>query len=166
MFIPFSNWLPDSDPVAPNLLVDPSNNLIPTIRGYKGANAFLPVIEQTSLSQTSVGIWYARRVDNTNLLFGGGPTQIYIRSGGAWTANTSVTISAVARWQFAQYGNLTFAGAKETQSMVTDTTTFTSVGAGLTSMPRYAIIDTINEFVMIGNVTTSVTYSIGGVITV
>jgi len=166
MFIPFSNWQPDNDPVAQDSLTDPTNNIVPTSRGYRGANAFLPVIEQTSLSATSVGIWYARRVDNQNLMFGGTPTNIYVRSGGAWTANTSVTISAVSRWQFAQYGNLTFAGAKETQSLITDTTTFTSVGTGLTSMPRFAIIDTINEFVMLGNVNTSVTYSILGAITV
>ena len=114
MFIPFSNWMPDSDPVAANLLTDPTNNIVPTIRGYRGANSFYNVTGQTSLSATAVGMWYARRVDNTNLLFGGTPTNIYIRSGGAWTANTSVTISAVSRWQFAQYGNLTFAGAKET----------------------------------------------------
>lgn len=157
MFIPFSNWQPDTDPVSPNLLTDPSINMVPTIRGYRGAASFLPVAAQTSLSGTAVGMWYARRVDNTNLLFGGTPTNIYIRSGGAWTANTSVTISAVSRWQFAQYGNLTFAGAKETQSMITDTTTFTSIA----TMPRFAIIDTINEFVMIGNITTSITYSDG-----
>ena len=48
-----------------------------------------------------------------------------------------------------------FAGALETQPLVTDTTTFTSIAA----MPRYAIIDSINEFVMIGNVVVSVTYS-------
>ena len=166
MFIPFSNWQPDSNPIAQEVLTDPTNNLVPTTRGYRGANAFYNVTAQTSLSATAVGMWYARRVDNTNLLFGGTPTNIYIRSGGGWTANTSVTISAVSRWQFAQYGNLTFAGAKETQSMVTDSTTFTSVGTGLTSMPRFAIIDTINEFVMLGNVTTSITYSILGAITV
>ena len=157
MFVPFTNWLPDSDPVTPNMLTDPSLNLVPTIRGYKGANSFLNVIGQTSLSGTAVGIWYARRVDNTNLLFGGTPTNIYLRSGGAWNANTSVTISAVSRWQFAQWGDLTFAGAKETQSMVTDTTTFTSIA----TMPRFAVIDSVNEFVMIGNVTTSITYSDG-----
>ena len=166
MFIPFTNWVPDSDPVAANVLTDPTNNIVPTVRGYKGANSFLPVIEQTSLSATAVGMWYARRVDNNDLLFGATASNIFLRSGGAWTANTSVTISAVSRWQFAQYGNLTFAGAKETQPMVTDTTTFTSVGTGLSSMPRFAIIDTINEFVMLGNVTTSITYSVAGVITV
>jgi len=166
MFIPFSNWMPDSDPVTPNLLTDPSNNIVPTMRGYRGANSFLPVLAQTSLSATAVGIWYARRVDSTKLLFAGSPSSMYVRAGSSWTANASVTISAVSRWQFAQYGNLTFAGAKETQPMVTDTITFTSVGTGLTSMPRFAIIDTINEFVMLGNVTTSLTYSIGGAITV
>lgn len=164
MFIPFTNWLPDSDPVTPNMLTDPSLNMVPTIRGYKGANSFLNVIGQTSLSGTAVGLWYARRVDNTNLLFGGTPNNIYLRSGGGWTANVGAgtTVSAVARWQFAQWGNLTFAGAKQTQSMVTDTTTFTSIAA----MPRFAIIDTINEFVMIGNVVTSVTYSLAGAVTV
>ena len=94
MFIPFSNWMPDSDPVTPNMLTDPSNNIVPTIRGYKGANSFYNVIGQTSLSATAVGMWYARRVDNTNLLFGGTPTNIYLRSGGAWTANTAVTVTA------------------------------------------------------------------------
>lgn len=164
MFISFSNWLPDVDPVAANVLVDGSNNVVPTIRGYRGANDFLPVLGQTSLSATVAGIWYARRVDNQNLLFGGTPTQIYLRSGGGWTANVgaATTVSAVTRWQFAQWGDLTFAGAKETQSMVTDTTTFTSIAA----MPRFAIIDTVGEFVMIGNVTTSVTYSVGGATTV
>lgn len=159
MFIPFTNWQPDADPVAPNLLVDPTKNIVPTDRGYKGANSFLDVIGQTSLSGTAVGMWYARRTDGNNLLFGGTPTNIYVRSGGAWTADVAaaVTVSAVSRWQFAQWGNLTFAGALETQPLISDTTTFTSIAA----MPRYAIIDSINEFVMIGNVSVSVTYSDG-----
>lgn len=162
MFIAFSNWMPDADPVASNVLVDPSVNMVPTVRGYRGANAFLPVQGQSSLSATAVGLWYARRTDDQNLLFAGTPSNLFVRSGGGWTANTSVTISAVTRWQFAQWGDLTFAGAKETQSMVTDTTTFTSIAV----MPRFAIIDSVNEFVMIGNVATSVTYTINNVVTV
>src|SRR5574343_269514 len=153
MFINFSNWQPDADPVAPNLLTDPSKNIVPTERGYKGANSVLQVIGETSLSQTAVGMWYARRTDGQNTLYGGGPTAMYVRSGGAWTSIATATISAVSRWQFAQWGNLTFAGALETQPMVTDTTTFTAIAA----MPRYAVIDSINEFLMIGNVSTSVT---------
>jgi hypothetical protein len=164
MFIQFSNWQPDVDPVAANVLVDPSNNMVPTVRGYRGASSFLQVAGSTSLSATAVGLWYARRVDNQNLMFGGTSTMLYVRSGSSWNANVSaaVTVSAVSRWQFAQWGDLTFAGSLETQSLVTDTTTFTAIP----QMPRFNIIDSCNEFIMLGDVEVSVTYSILSAVTV
>lgn len=155
MWIPFTNWSPDLAPTEKGILLDPSNQFIPTIRGYRNATD-LTSLGIDSLTATGVGIWYAHRTDGTANLYAGTPGALWLRSSLSWvTAVGATTISAVTRWQFAQVGDITFAGAKETQSLISDTTTFTSIA----SMPRYAMIDVANEFVMIGNVSVSRTYS-------
>jgi hypothetical protein len=158
MWVPFSNWQPDLDPVTPGILVDPSDNFVPTRRGYCNSQGFQEAAGQTDLGVPQRGLFYAMRNDGVNNLYAADDAHMYVRVGTSWTIAHSVTISAVAtRFQFAQYGDLTFAGALETQSMVTDTTTFSSIAA----MPRFAMIDVCNEFVMIGNVAVSITYSDG-----
>jgi hypothetical protein len=157
MWVPFSNWQPDLDPVTPGILVDPSDNFVPTRIGYAASQNFAET-GQADLGVPQTGLFYAMRTDGVNNLYAATGTQMYVRVGYSWTVAASVTISAVStRFQFAQYGNVTFAGAKETQSMVTDTTTFTSIAA----MPRFGVIGVANTFVMLGNVAVSVTYSDG-----
>jgi hypothetical protein len=159
MFVPFSGWAPDADPTAPGLLQDGTTNLVPTNRGYRGAPGFSREAGAPTLTATCVGLWYARRTDGNKYLYAGLSTDIQFLSGGSWVTGTgTTTVSAVDRWQFAQVGNVTIAGALQTQSMQTDSVTFTSFPA----MPRFATIDTVYGFVMIGNVYTSITVSIAG----
>lgn len=157
MWIPFTNWQPDLDPVTPGILVHPSYNFVPTRVGYENSFGFYS-LGQTAIGPDPTGLFYAMRDDGVNNLYGAFGTSMMVRVGTGWVNAASVTISAVStRWQFAQYGNLTIAGAKETQPLITDTTTFSSIAA----MPRFAMIDVCNTFVMIGNVAVSVTYSDG-----
>ena len=160
MWIPFSNWQPDLDPVTPGVLMDGTRNIVPTRRGYRHSQALRNVAGQADLGANPTGLWYAMRNDGVNNLYAAVGTSMKVRVGYSWTnaVAAAVTVSAVAtRWQFAQFGDLTFAGTKETQPMVTDTTTFTSIA----TMPRFAIIGVANEFVMLGNVAVSATYSDG-----
>ena len=158
MWVPFSNWQPDLDPVTPGILVDPSDNFVPTRRGYANSQALQAVASQSNLAANPTGLFFATRNDGVNNLYAAAGTSMYVRIGYSWTICNSVTLSAVStRYQFAQYGDLTFAGAKETQSLISDTTTMTSIAV----MPRYAMIDVCNTFLMIGNVAVSVTYSDG-----
>jgi hypothetical protein len=160
MFIEFQGWYPDLAPTTTGILVDGTQNVVPTNRGYRGANDWSEVAQQESLSADCTGLFYARRTTQANRLFAGTSTQIYERgsTSGTWTGRVpaAITVSAVSRWRFAQVGDITLAGSKDTQSLQFETTTATTIAA----MPRYAIIDTVGEFVMIGNVVTSTTYTL------
>lgn len=160
MFIEFQGWYPDLAPTTPGILLDGTRNVVPTNRGYRGANDWSDA-GIASLTATCAGLWYARRLDGVNRLFAGVHDMIYERSAGSWAAvvPAAITVSAVTRWRFAQVGNITLAGAKSTQPLQFETTSATTIAA----MPRYDVIDTVGDFVMIGNVVTSVTYSAGGV---
>ncbi len=107
-------------------------------------------------------MWFARRVTVPNQLYAATSQQIWRRQSLSWVGivPAGITVSAVSRWQWAQVGDVTLAGSKETQPLQIEAGSTTATT--LTTMPRYAVIDTVGEFVMIGNVQTSVTYSQGG----
>lgn len=159
MFVPFAAFAPDADPTAEGVLFDGTQNIVPTSRGYRGANDWSDH-GVDSLTATCVGLWYARRTSKTNRLLAGTSTQLWERSGTSWGSliPAAITVSAVSRWHFAQVGDITLAGSRDTQPLQFESTSATTIAA----MPRYGIIDTVGDFVMIGDVVTSVTYSAAG----
>jgi hypothetical protein len=161
MWVPFTNWQPDLDPVTPGILVDPSDNFVPTRRGYENSRGFSR-IAQNDLGIVQKGLFYAMRNDGVNNLYAADAGMIYLRVDTAWVPASPAISEVAVRLQWAQFGNTTFTGTKETEPLATAAASYNfEVIAGVPGMPRFAIIGVCNEFVMLGNVMVDETYDDG-----
>jgi len=109
MFTRFQGYHPDIDEASPGMIVD-GENIIPSPAGYR--SAYQPVNGQSSaLTGTCVGAISVVDLAGTVLTYAGTSTQLYKEDGDHWTGVTRTTAdyTAGASWEFAQYGNATYA---------------------------------------------------------
>lgn len=152
MFFEISNFYPDFPSNTPNIMVD-CTNLVPYMSGYTSMSSLAPLDNMQQLSQTCVGLFFVRRVDDTTYLVAGEPDRISRKQGNSWTIVSSISLGPIDRWRFAQQGNIVFAVNKSTPSLAANTLTF----AAVVGMPQCNIVDTVLDFVMIGD-TSEATY--------
>ena len=95
MFIPLTEWSPDSDPTEGGLIVD-LNNMIPSLRGYKGApepvNTGLP-----ALAAECRGAGVVTILSGSSVLFAGSQTKLYLAGATSWTDVSKAGLQARPR---------------------------------------------------------------------
>lgn len=153
--IPFIGYAPDIDPTTPGVITNCSA-IIPTVRGYKGAPA--PASQGiAALSSQCYGAAAVRKTDDTTRIFAGEASKLSELSSTTWTNRTpdatGSTLNGLGTtdfWTFAQFDDATLATAKtEIPKFLTTATTFANVTA---SAPKAAIIEVVNNFTMLFNV--------------
>ena len=108
MFKRFEGYHPDIDEAAPGMIVD-GENIIPSPAGYR--SAYAPV-NSTSPALTATAVDAATLIDlaGTPMVYAGTATQLYKEDGSSWSAVSRVgDYTACTSWDFAQYGNSTYA---------------------------------------------------------
>ncbi len=127
MFSRFQGYHPDIDEATPGLIVD-GENIIPSPAGYR--SAYQPVNGQSSaLTATCVGAASFVSLSGDVLTYAGTSTQLYKEDGDHWTAVTRSAgdYTAGAAWEFAQYGNATYAANDVSQLQTATTGVFADV---------------------------------------
>jgi hypothetical protein len=151
MFIPLTEWSPDSDPTEGGLIVD-IENMIPSLKGYKSvpapANTGLP-----ALAAACRGAGVVTILDGSSVLFAGTQTKLYLAGATAWS-DVSIagdyTGSATSKWRFAQQGNVTLAVNKVDESQFYLHGTSTDF-ADTPEMPKALVVEAVGQFILIGN---------------
>jgi hypothetical protein len=139
-------FAPDSPASAPGVLLEV--NMAPTKRGYAAAPSWQDA-GYADLAAASNGAALVNKLGGTRRLFAGTTTALYEGSGGTWTDRSRGTAysTGAVRWQFAQYGDLTYATNISTQLQVSSTAAFADVA----NAPKAACMDTASGFLMLGN---------------
>lgn len=147
MWVPFDNFAPDLDPTDQGVITAAAN-IIPTIKGMRSGYSAVDA-GIAALAAACKGAAALRKLDETNRLFAGSATKMYELNGTTWTDRTRATggdytLGTSNRWRFTQYGNISIAAAK------TDTLQSSSTGAfaNISGAPKFAVIITVNDFVI------------------
>jgi hypothetical protein len=146
--IEFVGYAPDVRSDTPGIFVNCAN-VVPTLRGFAGSpspqTTLLP-----ALAATCQGGAVLRNLDDTTRLFAGTATKLYEAASSSWSdvsraVGGAYALGADVRWRFAQFGSTALAVAKS------DTLQFSSTGAfaDVTGAPKAAIVETVNQFVML-----------------
>lgn len=149
----FVGYAPDLPPTTPGVMVN-CGAVVPSTRGFKGAPSALST-NTAALAAQCFGAASIRKKDDTTRIFAGTTTNLYEKSSGTWVTRTpAVTLNGLGttdRWRFAQFGDTTLCTAKtEIPQFITTATQFAAV---TTTAPKAAIIETVNNFVMVFDVT-------------
>jgi hypothetical protein len=155
MLLTFGEYLPDLPPFEnPGLIT--AKNVIPRNTSYA---QFLDLVENYgALTARCQGGFAARDTDGTTFNFAGDATKLYSLASSAWDDVSGATYSTGSdqRWFYTQYGRRVIATnfANNMQSYVMGTSTdFADLGG---SPPKARYLDTVKDFVMIGNVNDTV----------
>lgn len=147
--IPLLNYAPDADPTTPGVITACAN-LVPSLKGYKGAPAPATGTLSTALAANCQGAATVRKLDNTSRTFAATGTAIYEAAATSWTDRTRASGGAYAagsdlRWSFAQYGDVSLATVKS------DTLQASTTGAmaNVTGAPKASIVETAENFVFL-----------------
>lgn len=145
--IKIERFAPDADFSVPGVIVE-CDHFVPSVRGYKSAPAASdPSLD--ALASTCYGAVVARKLDNSTRFIAGAATKLYELSGASWSDVSSVTYGAAtdARWDFAQFGNITLATNKNDYLQESTSGTFTAISGA----PKAALVETVNNFVIVAN---------------
>lgn len=146
MNLPIVGFAPDADPTIPGVLTNCSA-AVPSLKGMKGApspaSSGLP-----ALAATCTGAATLAKLDESTRLFAGTSTKLYEGAVSSWSdvsKSTSYGSSSVARWRFAQFGDVSLA------TNINDTLQFSSTGAfaDVSGAPNAAIVETVGQFVFL-----------------
>lgn len=146
---PLIGFAPDADPTTPGVMTD-CDGLLPTMKGFKalgsGLSTGLPTLASACQSITVV-----RKPDDTRRIIAATQTKLYEGATTAWSdvsaGGGSYTGTADGRWRFAQFGNVTLASQK---GDALQSSTFGAFAA-VAGAPKAALVETINEFVMVAD---------------
>lgn len=147
----FQGYAPDLPPNTPGIFVDCAA-VIPTLRGFKAAPSAASFGLATLAAQCRGAASLRQRNENPRT-FAGTSANMYERTGLTWTDRTGaafVGLSSTDRWRFAQMGDSSLVTAKtEIPRSINAGASFAVVAA---NAPRGAIIETVNNFVMLFDV--------------
>jgi hypothetical protein len=145
-------YAPDLPQTTPGVITT-CTNMVPTIRGMKGA----PSLQSPSgitgaLAAACAGASSLRKLDDSVRVFAGTATKLYEIASGAWTDRTRAsggdyTLGTDIRWRFAQFGDVSVAAAKS------DTLQASSSGAfaNVTGAPKAGVVEVVGQFVFLGD---------------
>jgi hypothetical protein len=141
-------YSPDTDPTIPGTLTDVMS-LVPSLKGYKGApsgvSGTLP-----ALADTAQGSATFLKLNNTSRFIVGTETKLYEAASTSWTDVSRAApygLASDARWSFAQFGDTSLAVNKADLLQFSNTGAFDDVPMS----PQAAIVETVNNFVFLGN---------------
>lgn len=147
-FIPTIGFLPDVDPTTPGVITL-CDGFLPSKFGMKAAPSAIS-IGADALAAACKGYAAVRKTDGTTRIIAGTASKLYELSSTTWNdvtravgGNYAVSSSL---WRFAQFGNVTFA----VNQFDTPQTSSSGAFANQTGMPKCRVIDTANQFVLIG----------------
>lgn len=153
-FLPFAGFAPDLDPTTPGVITE-CENLVPTLRGYKGAASGIDV-GMDALAAAAVGAAVLVRLDGTARLIAGTATKLYEQSGSTWADVSRVAAynaSTSYPWRFAQFGDTALAINKGDVLQSSSAGAFADVAGA----PKAAVMCIASGFVMLAN-TNEATY--------
>lgn len=149
----FIGYAPDLDPTIPGVITD-CIGLVPSPRGFR------PAATPASTGQPALpgtlpacrGAALLRKTDDSTRLFAGTANRLVEQGSGTWTPRSGSTYSlgTANRWRFAQFGDRSLAAAKS--EILQSLTTATDFAAVTSTAPKGAIVETVNNFVMLLNV--------------
>ena len=154
-FVPLKGFLPDLDPTIPGIILE-CNGFLPSKMGLRSAFSAANY-GYDALAAACKGFTVARKTDGTTRVIAGTESKLYEISGTSWVDRTRASggdyTTSTGKWRFGQFGNITYAVNK------LDTPQYSSSGAFADhpEMPKCAIVETANQFVLIGN-TNDATY--------
>jgi hypothetical protein len=141
-------YSPDTDPTLPGTLTDVMS-LVPSLKGYKGApsgvSGTLPAIADITKGSASL-----KRLDDTSRFIVGTATNLYEAASSSWTDVSRAApygLATDARWSFAQFGDTSLAANKADLLQFSNSGAFADVALS----PQAAIVETVNNFVFLGN---------------
>lgn len=145
---PLLGFAPDIEAPTPGSLVDCSQ-FIPYLTGMEGAPSLETPAGVPALAATCLGAAVATKLDGTRRTFAGTATKLYELASGAWgdvsrAVGGAYAGTADARWQFAQFGDMTIATnrANEMQSSTS------GLFANIATAPKAEIVFSVGSFVM------------------
>ncbi len=145
------SFAPDMDPTTEGVLTD-CEAVVPSFRGLAGAPSPVDSLVAT-LPLTVNGAAALLKLDGSSRFFAGQATSIMEASIASWSDVSKTTVAAyttvLARWRFAQYGNVSLATSKENTLQACTTTLFADVSGA----PKADIVETVNQFVFLFNTT-------------
>ena len=150
--INFLGYAPDLDNTTPGVITDCSF-LIPSARGYKPAaspsSAGLPALPGTL--PACRGSTLVRKTDDTTRLFAGTVNRLVESGSATWTPRgSSYALGTNERWRFAQFGDRSLAAVKS--HILQSITTASEFSQVTSTAPKGAIVEVVNNFVMLFNV--------------
>jgi hypothetical protein len=145
-------YAPDLPSTTPGVILT-CTNMVPTIRGMKGA----PSVQAPSgapssaLAATCQGAASLRKLDESVRLFAGTGTKLYEASGTSWTDRTRASggdyaLGADLRWRFAQFGDVSLAAAKSDTLQASASGAFANLTA-----PKAGVVEVVGQFVFLGD---------------
>ncbi len=163
--IPIMAWSPDTDPTVPGVLVD-VENLLPTERGYApDFGLAAPAEWAVTLPGECYGIAGLTYQNQNPAVYFGTGGDLYYSTGSGYTEVTRLagdytSVSAGSPWRFASFRDATIAvhPSNATQEAATTGSRFQD----LTGAPKAATIAVQRNFVIVGNITDSVSYKSDG----
>lgn len=150
MKISLIGYAPDIDPATPGVMVE-CTSFVSSLRGMQGAPSAVSV-GLPALAAACVGMATFRKLDNTSVTYAGTATKLYRAGTTSWTdvsGAASFSASALNRWSFAQFGDVTLAANKGDFIQAATTSDFAVAGA---SAPKAAYVETVNQFAFAANV--------------
>lgn len=147
--IQLAGFLPDVDPTTQGALLGVTN-MIPTLRGYRGAPTPLATAIAALVAKCQGGVTIRKLDGSTTRTFAGTQTKIYEAVGSAWTdcsRAAAMDIGASGRWRFAQFGDATLAANKALTLQASTSGAFADVAGA----PQANCIDTSQGFVMLAD---------------
>ena len=145
---PFTGFAPDLDPTTPGIITE-CENLIPTIRGFRGAPSGADV-GMDALAAAALSATLVVKLDGSSRLFAATTTKIYEKSSISWTDRSRATPAYAATfvnpWRCAQFGNTTLAVNKADQLQSSSSGAFANLNA-----PSAGAMCTWKGFVVLGN---------------
>lgn len=150
------SYQPDADPLEDGALLE-CFAVVPTYRGIAGAPTGIQAQDVSVLPATCQGAASLTKLDGGTRTFAGTQTKLY--EAPDWSDVSDGTYATVlARWEFAQYGNVSLAVAKEVVLQASATSgpfgAVTSTASGSTvTAPAAACIEVVNDFVFLADTT-------------
>ncbi|HEX7766511.1 MAG TPA: hypothetical protein VF443_07335, partial [Nitrospira sp.] len=160
----FGEWLPDFPPMNnPGATV--AKNVLPAPGGYRSFPSL--VTYSNSLGAVCKGAIVARDNSGNYFNYAGDQSAIYVLSATSWTnltrsagAGGAYTVASTDFWEFTQFGTTLIGvnGLTDTPQVLTvgAATVFQNLGG---SPPKAKHIATVRDFVVMGNISASTTYS-------
>ena len=148
MLYPLEGFAPDKNPTTPGVLTACAAR-VPSSKGMKAAPSAVS-IGLPALDAACIGAATLTTLNGTVRFIAGTTTKLQMANASTWedvsrTSGGAYNASADQRWRFAQFGDVSLAAQKgDILQYLSSGTDFANVGA---SVPKFAIIETVNQFV-------------------